>query len=759
MPSKYSYAAVLSDYEKRGLTDFTDFRRPRKTTPRAKQPSSRPPPLPQPASQASNVKPAPPPSSLANDRVRLTEIQYGEPPDVFGFERGRGYGLPNSERYRPSGSSQQQYRREEVELSAEDSYDLYNLSQPSTPSFPPAGSYRHGGVTRPAKATELSMSSNRRSHFVKRSASTSSSHQGGRNTGHDKSARAVNSPTAHMNPVSRRASIASSTLDPGSNRQDELFEPARTSSLQSSNVPRAVTSSGKEGAINEPDIFPLAQTRRRRLTNETAIWDPKPSSRPQSAQASQPFIDRKPLAIQQPPTPPLTPKGRNSWDDFSLDSEMDELASLVEKSRIQAIPLHDSHQTPPQSISSGSKANLSEYSSPSVASSRLPSSVSDRPSSFSSPRHGPQTSSAASPPSTHQSSFSSPPRSRPSARRSQTADSVSLLSLSTLSPFDASANHLDLDTDLEPLPPDLCNDPEFAYLPWENPSPAHPQPLPVSRLLRHHSTSSRASSFDSVAPPPIRMNPHNIKPKEGKRADESYMSSTEYLQQQQQEQQQSQQSQPPSEPHLKKAKPSTTFSFLHAVRAGINPSKTIPYDSTKRGRPPVSVKVSRTNAPSIPALFPSYRGPFPPSSSSSSSRKIPKSSGSATMTPTRASIDGGDHDSSTRQPSTTSGNAGRRPTSSSRGGAASSVVSRPATGRSGETGNKRDGGQLSSAGSSSVTVVSGSTMNSGSGSGNEVRRCICGSDGVQPRVVKIAGREFIPCEGTAHERRRSWLVG
>jgi hypothetical protein len=42
------------------------------------------------------------------------------------------------------------------------------------------------------------------------------------------------------------------------------------------------------------------------------------------------------------------------------------------------------------------------------------------------------------------------------------------------------------------------------------------------------------------------------------------------------------------------------------------PTKTIPYSQTLPGNKPTTITTSKPTAPSIPALFPTYRGPFPP---------------------------------------------------------------------------------------------------------------------------------------------------
>ncbi|KAF6231173.1 hypothetical protein HO173_010673 [Letharia columbiana] len=100
---------------------------------------------------------------------------------------------------------------------------------------------------------------------------------------------------------------------------------------------------------------------------------------------------------------------------------------------------------------------------------------------------------------------------------------------------------------------------------------------PVSRDRR---VSSRASSFDSAAPPPIGLNrriSHAIA--------ESYQA--------------------------RMPKKESRMSLLSFLRSTPTP-KAVLYSEVTQGKPPVPVSISRTAAPSIPLLFPGYRGQFPP---------------------------------------------------------------------------------------------------------------------------------------------------
>ena len=139
----------------------------------------------------------------------------------------------------------------------------------------------------------------------------------------------------------------------------------------------------------------------------------------------------------------------------------------------------------------------------------------------------------------------------------------------------------DDDTDLESLPSNL----DFDAMPWcdHNIGPAifrHGE-LNAQRHAPSSPVLTRASSFDSAAPPPISLN-RQMPP-----------ILTEMP--------------PPAIPKTpKKAKTSVAaFSFFRSA------PKAILYSQTTPGTPPVPVSVSRTAAPSIPALFPGYKGEFP----------------------------------------------------------------------------------------------------------------------------------------------------
>ncbi|MCJ1279470.1 hypothetical protein MMC21_007294 [Puttea exsequens] len=132
------------------------------------------------------------------------------------------------------------------------------------------------------------------------------------------------------------------------------------------------------------------------------------------------------------------------------------------------------------------------------------------------------------------------------------------------------------DDDLESLPEIINSD----ALPWTDLQigPAvfrQPQPAvlgPASPI------STRAPSFDSVAPPPIRLHVPDEPTFNGIPTPESK--------------------------NPRKSLSSFLFSRNHP--------KAVLYSQTIPGKQPVPVSVSRTAVPSIPSLFPNFKGSFPP---------------------------------------------------------------------------------------------------------------------------------------------------
>ena len=504
MPNKYSHALVLSSYERRGLTDFTDFERQRTT----KSPSVRSTTLNDPV-QSAKPTPRPIPKPLIpsppRDRLRLRDsrdllITNSQPPPRHISE----YSLSKCEP--PPQAAPQQSKAARRRTSIRKSVDYYDLYTPDS-------------------LTESSCED------------------------------AQSTPTQ----------VVSSQKE---SRLDVVSVQSIASSTETSEI-----------SLDDPEWFQSMQRRRRRLTNDTAIWDPQPSSRPPSAQATQHVVDRKDLTRQHPLTPPLTPKARDSWESFSLDTHLDELPPpLPFQHPPRVVPRHFD-MTPPDSVSSDSRL---------LPLTRSLSTTSASHSQVSSGRHKPSSSIP-----NRRSSLSSLQRPTPASLGHKEPDLLTFDNLSDISGPDS----LDLDSDLEPLPPDLCNDPDFAAMPWTD----YPEVPAISRLIRRNSCSSRASSFDSAAPPPISLGDR----KKPNRRLPAILNEKEPKQ-------------------LKK--PRSSFSFLSAIGRATSTPKSIPYNSTSQGKAPVPVNVSRTNAPSIPSLFSSYRGPFPPNTPS----RRPQTSGSST---------------------------------------------------------------------------------------------------------------------------------
>ena len=296
---------------------------------------------------------------------------------------------------------------------------------------------------------------------------------------------------------------------------------------------------------------------------------------------------------ERPPSPPATP---DSGKGFSRLPQTE----ASQKTRPPPIPQRSTRRSPPRQQSILSSTNSSVVN--------LPSEI---------PR--PKTSSAIDPPTNsrkatalHSPTFSiSTRRSSINATMSPQSVSFSDFSETMKSPrrvsFSQSRDREYFeDTDLESLPPDI----DFNVLPYENPnagpaifratqlglenpvSPRYEEPNiePVlspatqpglEKSISHgRPVSSRSSSFDSAAPPPISLNGRI-----------SYASAESY--------------------EFKTPKKESRMSLISFLRSTTAP-KAVLYSEATQGKPPVPVSVSRTAVPSIPLLFPGYRGQFPP---------------------------------------------------------------------------------------------------------------------------------------------------
>ena len=293
---------------------------------------------------------------------------------------------------------------------------------------------------------------------------------------------------------------------------------------------------------------------------------------------------------KRPPSPPATPDLSKS---FSLAPQIEETKTARPA---PPIPQRSARRSPPRQGST----NSSVVHLPSEPPRPRTSSAVDRPSNLR------KTSASHSP------TFSiSPRRSSINATMSPRSVSFSDFSETIKSPGRVSLSqsgdgqYFD-DADLESLPPEI----DFNVLPYENPNagPAvfratqlglenpisprcedpnagpgsfhAPQLGPEEPVSHDGPASSRASSFDSAAPPPIGLN-RRI-------------------------------SHATAEPYQPKMpKKDSRMSILSFLRSSSAP-KAVLYSEATQGQPPVSVSVSRTAVPSIPLLFPRFRGQFPP---------------------------------------------------------------------------------------------------------------------------------------------------
>lgn len=297
---------------------------------------------------------------------------------------------------------------------------------------------------------------------------------------------------------------------------------------------------------------------------------------------------------ERPPSPPATP---NSSKSFSLTSQ----AEGSRRTRPPPIPQRSARRSPPRQPSILRSTDSSVVYLP-----------------LEPPR--PKTSSAIDPPTNskkgtalHSPTFSISTRgSSVNAITSPQSVSFSNFSETMTSPrrvsFSQSRDREYFeDADLEPLPSEI----DFKVLPYEDPnagpaifratqlglenpvSPRYEDPnagpafvratqLGLGKPVSHDrgAGSSRSSSFDSAAPPPIGLN---------RRISHAVAESHQ----------------------LRAPKKESKMSLLSFLRSTSTP-KAVLYSEATQGKPPVPVSVSRTNVPSIPLLFPGYRGQFPP---------------------------------------------------------------------------------------------------------------------------------------------------
>lgn len=593
MPNKYSHAWVLTNYQKNGLTEFAGPRDPR---PRPIATSFK-----KHYARAFSSRPLSPPGRLS------------EPPSCQCCASSRRLRL---ESLSPPPTRR---RRDNFRIHAHQPSDTTEIYVPSEPG---ELSETSGSIDEPWQGTV--------SENALACVSPSSTHS------LDISSASV---------VSQAHSVGTSVRIPTSSRDNLRFH------------------AGLEG--HEHNGLPSVRKIRnhaRRKSNETEIYAPQaPVQAPVHMYGSTVLNTAFPL--NRPLSPPLTPIRP---DCFPTEDKSDPVSpsSLHQHS----FGTDQTERTPAQPAPTTSPPDLSEGDSRTTAAASYKGrsrtiSVSTRRSSINAPTSGPCTSFASGSVRTRATSTSSNFSGR--AKSTYTFDLTSEEEDSThdgrstlYDDLTVSDNFTldDLETDLEPLPPELPSD--FELLCTEIPTINQDELLALklggsfrpNQDARHRAqspqSSPRRASFDSAAPPPISRNPPSIQatttttitslnsrpPKRlfpfrllsnsnsqsqgSKSAPVSPMpptpnpatpfpeplskSATNLLQ-------------PPPEPRSRSRTPLMSLFKLSSLQNN-RPSTpvSIPYSATAPGPPPASVAISRTGIPSIPTLFSETRGQWPP---------------------------------------------------------------------------------------------------------------------------------------------------
>ena len=296
---------------------------------------------------------------------------------------------------------------------------------------------------------------------------------------------------------------------------------------------------------------------------------------------------------KRPPSPPATPKSDKSQSMAPHAAESQKTRPSAQKPQHSAGPSLSRQRSTLHSTNSSISELRSEPPRPKTSSGADGSTTSKKAAGLHSPTFSISTRASSinatkSPPSVAFSNFSDVMTSPRPAPLSHSRD----------------RGYFD-DADLSPLPSEI----DFNVLPYENPnagpaifratqlgaesptSPRYEDPIFRPTVVRatelgmpalpDEASSSRSSSFDSAAPPPIGLNRR-----------ESYVTARSHQ---------------PKTP--KKEGKTSLLSFLRSTPTS---PKTVLYSDTSHGKPPISVSASRTGIPSIPLLFPGYRGKFPP---------------------------------------------------------------------------------------------------------------------------------------------------
>ena len=332
-----------------------------------------------------------------------------------------------------------------------------------------------------------------------------------------------------------------------------------------------------------------------RLSSDTAIYTPEAfATPPQTADGPPPNEASTLSGFQRPPSPPLTPDGLTLSYSSSLDPALPfstvktacptSVSGAIEQreytrpnprpaTAISSDPVHNQSHTSRQQTSTGASASNHSPTAPRI-------STSHRPNFSINSGHAPTFSSLSSI-QTIEGTF--------------TTENDMPAELFFDSSPRTSAEIDDLD-----LPAVLASKIDYNIMPWEDAKYRNALPSALRRAPSQ-STSLR-SSFDSAAPPPISLG--RLQPPAPRQSKPVSKLSPSQPHQTYQTVQQPQ----PSKPH--KSFPKSISSLFHPRTP--SPLLSVAYHNTTPGTPPLEISVSRTSIPSIPALFPKYKGPWPP---------------------------------------------------------------------------------------------------------------------------------------------------
>ena len=329
-----------------------------------------------------------------------------------------------------------------------------------------------------------------------------------------------------------------------------------------------------------------------RVSTDTAIYTPEVYITPPQTADGHPSNEASTLSyFQRPPSPPLTPEGPPS---SSLDDPVPPLSGKASQS---VPPLERIEETRKQELPNP------EPSEPIPSEPVLPPPHIPRPKSSIGVASISHASPIPSPTSTVQRSeflrfdashVQGPPSESSSDTNECPPDPENDMPTEMIF-FDSSPRSAEFDG-LD-FPAILASKIDYNVLPWEDARYNHM--LPSALRQPPSSTVSLRSSFDSAAPPPISLG----------RFGGNYQTQSKPAPN-------SSQSQPPpitGKPRHPKShilRPKSLSSLFHGRSR--SPLISVAYQNTIPGKAPVEISVSRTAIPSIPALFPKYKGSWPP---------------------------------------------------------------------------------------------------------------------------------------------------